>query len=70
MPSIPVRDVEELTPVEISKTTGLLLGNEDEKLAENITQAWSYAEKREGSIELKRIFSPIVGVDYEEVFNN
>jgi hypothetical protein len=70
MPSIPLMDEEELTPAEISTTTGLLLGNEDEKLSENVTQTWSYTEKREGAIDLKRVFSPIIGAGYEGVFED
>ena len=69
MPSIPLMNEEEFTPVEISTTTGLLLGDEDDKRAGNVTQTWSYTEKREGTMELKRIFSPIIGAEYE-VFNN
>ena len=70
MPSIPVMNEEELIPVEVSTTTGLLLGNEDDKGPGNVTQTWSYTEKKEGIIELKRVFSPIIGSGYEEVFEN
>jgi hypothetical protein len=70
MPSIPVMNEEELTPVEVSTTTGLLLGNEDDGGAGNVTQTWAHAEKKEGILELKRIFSPIIGAGYEEVFED
>jgi penicillin-binding protein 1A len=70
MSSIPVMNERELIPVEVSTTTGLLLGTEDDKGAGNVTQTWSYAEKKKGIIELKRVFSPIIGAGYEEVFEN
>ena len=70
MPSIPLMNDGELTPVEVSTTTGLLLGDEDEKEVGNVTQTWSYMENKEGIIELKRVFSPILGAGYEEVFEN
>jgi len=70
MPSIPVMNEEGLIPVEVSTTTGLLLGNEDDKGAGNVTQTWAHAEKKEGIIELKRVFSPITGAGYEEVFED
>jgi penicillin-binding protein 1A len=70
MPSIPVMNDEELTAVEVSTTTGLPLGNEDDRRVGNVTQTWSYTEKKEGIIEFKRIFSPVIGAGYEEVFKN
>ena len=70
MPSIPVMNEEQLTPVEISTTTGLLLSDEDEKGAGKVAQTWSYTEKKEGIIELKRVFSPIIGAGYGEVLEN
>jgi membrane peptidoglycan carboxypeptidase len=70
MPSVPVMTEEELTPVEVSTTTGMLIGNEDDKGAGNVIQTWSYTEKSEDTINLKRVFSPIIGAGDEEVLDN
>ncbi len=70
MSSIPVINEKQLTPVDVSTTTGLLLGDEDDRGEENTTKTWSYTEKKEGIIELKRVFSPIIGAGYEEVLED
>ena len=70
MPSFSVMNEEKLTPVEVSTTTGLPLGNENDRGKENVTQTWCYTEEREGIIELKRVFSPIMGASHEETFED
>jgi membrane peptidoglycan carboxypeptidase len=70
MSSSPVVNDEELTPVKVSTATGLPIGDEDDKRTGDVTQTWSYIEKTGGMIELKRLFVPITGASYEEVFEN
>ena len=55
-------------PVEVSTTTGLLLGDEDDRGMGNVTRTWSYTEKKEGIIELRRVFSPIIRAMINLVF--
>jgi membrane peptidoglycan carboxypeptidase len=70
MPSIPAKSEEKMVPVEVSTTTGLPLGNEDNMGKENVTQTWSYTGRREDAIEMKRVFSPIVGAGYEKILED
>ncbi|MBN1831628.1 MAG: transglycosylase domain-containing protein [Deltaproteobacteria bacterium] len=70
MPSFSVMNEEKPTSVEVSTTTGLPLGDDDEKGVGNVTQTWAYTKNGEGTMELNRIFSPIIGAGYEEGLEN
>ena len=66
IPSVSLRENDELRPVLISSTTGLPLQEEDQKIIEGKVRIRSHVETKEGIIGLRRAFEPISGADHEE----
>jgi penicillin-binding protein 1A len=63
MPSTSMMNGEGLIPLEVSATTGLPDGHQDEKGSANLVNMLSYIEKEGDTIEPKRVFAPTTGAD-------